>query len=268
MNGFYLYCIREKQNQKFDAKGLFENSQAFALRVNKLEAVVSEVPLDQMGQEQIRRKAQEDVVWIKEMALRHESVIEKAMKVDGQILPVIPMRFGTVFLTQENLEQTLLKDYLRYWECLNQLKLKQEWSVKLYLTDHEPFQTEILKTDPLIMSKKKEVETMPTGMAYFFQSELNDLIRKSMEIKIDSCVESVFRSLENYACLSVRGKLLEKEFTGRGEPMILNAIYLILEHNISAFKQEVAQHRATLKVKGLQLEYGGPWPPYHFSKVQ
>jgi hypothetical protein len=267
MNGFYLYCIREKQNAAFAANGLFEHSQAFALRFNDLEAIVSKVPLDQLGEEQIQQKAQEDLNWIKEMAQRHEWVIEQAMQTGGEIHSVIPMRFGTVFMTRENVEQTLETEYRHYSECLTHLKQKQEWSVKLYLTDRAPFQAEVSETDPVLIRRKKEIEAMPKGMAYFFQAELNDLILKSVNEKTATCSEWVFNALEQFATFSLQGKLLEKEFTGRSDPMILNAIYLIFEEKLTAFKQEIAELHGMLKSKGIHLEFSGPWPPYHFVKV-
>jgi len=266
MNGFYLYCIREKQNTLFAAEGLYAHDQAFALRYQNLEAIVSKVPLDELGTDQIRHKAQEDLNWIKGMAQRHEAVIEQAMRDGEQLQSVIPMRFGTVFLTRENVEQTLEDAYQHYSECLNHLRQKQEWSVKLYLADRAPFTAEVGE-NPEIRQRKAEIDAMPRGMAYFFQSQINDLIAKSVSGRCDACADSIFESLAPLACSKIQGKILEKELTGRSEPMILNAIYLISEDRISAFKQTVAHLQTSLEAQGVQLVCTGPWPPYHFVGI-
>lgn len=264
MNGFYLYCIREKQNAPFAADGLYAHDQAFSLRFQNLEAIVSKVPLDELESGQIQRKAQEDLNWIKEMAQRHEAVIEQAMRMGAQIHSVIPMRFGTVFLTRENVEQTLENQYQHYSECLMHLRHKQEWCVKLFWVDRAPFTAEV-GNDSQIQRRKKEIESMPRGMAYFFQSQINDLITKSVSGRCEACAGSIFEALAPLACAKLRGKILEKELTGRTEPMILNAIYLIFEDQLSAFKEAVAQHQTMLKAQGVQLACTGPWPPYHFA---
>lgn len=266
MSGFYLYCVREKQTEKFTVEGLYKNSQAFALPVRQLEAIVSQVPLDQLGQEQIKHKAQEDLEWIKEMAQRHESVIEQAMRIDGRINPVIPMRFGTIFRNPENVAKTLTDEYRYYTECLAQLSQKQEWSVKLYLSDRTPMLSEVIEKDPMIIRKKNEIEAMPKGMAYFFKSQLDDLIQKCVTEKTKGYAKSVWSALNELVCQSLQGNILEKEVTGRAEPMILNAIFLINEKKIEAFKNTVVQLHSTMKSHGFQIEMSGPWPPYHFIK--
>ncbi|MFZ5516960.1 MAG: GvpL/GvpF family gas vesicle protein [Candidatus Zhuqueibacterota bacterium] len=267
MNGFYLYCIREKGDAAFSAPGLFEQNRAFALPVQNLEAIVSQVPMEQMDRERIQQKAQDDLNWIKGMAQRHEAVIESAMNADGCICPVIPMRFGTVFLNQETVEQTITHESGKYSQCLASLHHRQEWSAKLYVADPNPIQSEVLENNPVLLLKKKQIQAMPRGMAYFFQSELNEQMLVAAAQRTEAYATSVFDALAHHACQSVRGKLLEKELTGRQEPMILNAIFLIPEDAVSAFKQEVEKSRASLNDNGLQIEFSGPWPPYHFAKV-
>jgi hypothetical protein len=267
MNGYYLYCIREKQDEKFEAPGLFENSKAFSLPYKNLEAIVSEVPSDLLNSDQIKSKAQNDLNWIKEKAQRHEAVSEQAMKISGKIYPVIPLRFGAVFQTKQKVEQSLKECYSRYHECLGELKGKQEWSVKVYLIDHKPLEAEVMEHDQYFLAKNAEIAAMPKGMAYFFQSELNDMLSDAVKQKIEEHTQSIFDSLARFACASLHGKLLEKEFTGRQDPLVLNAIYFINEDKISGFKLEIERLDPFMKTRGLQLEYSGPWPPFHFVKV-
>src|SRR3989304_8555245 len=98
MDGLYLYCIREKSGTPcFSIKGIDEKGEVFALIHRELEAVVSEVSLEEFGSGEIQKKAQEELKWIKEKAVAHEKVIEEAMRKNDKILSVIPMRFGTIF---------------------------------------------------------------------------------------------------------------------------------------------------------------------------
>jgi len=267
MNGLYLYCIREKQNTAFVSPGLFEQYSAFILSVHNLEAIVSQVPMEQMDQEHIQEKAQNDLNWIKKMAQRHEAVIENAMNADGRHCPVIPMRFGTVFKSQEKVEQAVERESEKYIRCLTSLKYKQEWSAKVYIVNPKPIQSEMLESDPALLLKQKQIQAMPRGMAYFFQSELKEQINVAARQRTEAYVTTVFDALSRCACLSVRGKLLEKELTSRPEPMILNAHFLIPQDAVPAFKREFEKLKTPLNGKGLLIEHSGPWPPYHFAKV-
>ena len=143
MNGICLYCIRKKVNTEFDAKGVYDEGKTFVLPYKNLEAVVSEVPLDEFDFEQIRQKAQEDLNWIKEKAQLHEAVIEEAMQVNGKFLAVIPMRFGTIFKNKEKIQQNIETHYTKFENLLTDLQGKQEWSVKVYLENSEALEQEV-----------------------------------------------------------------------------------------------------------------------------
>ena len=141
MEGLYLYCIREKTDTHcFSAKGIDEKGEVFIIPFRKLEAVVSKVSLEEFASEEIQKKAQEDLNWIKEKGIAHEKVIEEAMRKDDKVLSLIPMRFGAIFKEKERLEETLNKDYPGIREVLDRIRGKQEWSVKVYLKDRQKFE--------------------------------------------------------------------------------------------------------------------------------
>ena len=99
LEGFYLYCVRKSRGASsvFLTKGIDEKGEVFTRTYQRLEAVVSLVPLDEFDSEIIHVKARNDLQWIKEKAVLHETVIEEAMRNGGEILSLIPMKFGTIF---------------------------------------------------------------------------------------------------------------------------------------------------------------------------
>jgi len=58
---------------------------------------------------------------------------------------------------------------------------------------------------------------------------------------------------------------LDKELTGRREPMVLNSAYLIPREKIENFKKEAEGLNQEIQAKGFYLEYSGPWPVYNFT---
>jgi len=122
--GLYLYCVRKKNSALIKTVKTIDEGEVFTLPYEELEAVVSEVDLGKFSSEEIQKKAQEDVNWIKEKAQIHEQVIEQAMTVGVKIIPVIPMKFGTIFKTKKSLEEMIGKHYAKFKASLGNLSGK------------------------------------------------------------------------------------------------------------------------------------------------
>lgn len=264
--GLYLYCLRKKTDIPFSSsiKGIDEKQGVFIFAYKDLEAVISKVSLEEFGSEAIQIRAQNDLKWIKEKAVIHESVIEEVMKNNGETVNVIPMKFGTIFKEEKNLKQTLNRHYEQFKVTLEKLKGKQEWSIKAYFVDKKKFEQVIKEKSKIIKEKEKEITNLPEGMAYFMENELKELFSKETDAELKKIRREIFEKFKIYAEEAKEGKILEKELTGRPEPMILNASYLIKKEKLEDFKTEIKETNEQLSSKGLGLEYSGPWPPYNF----
>ena len=266
MDGLYLYCIREKTDTPcFSTKGIDEKEEVFVIPFRELEAVVSKVSFEEFASEEIQKKAQEDLNWIKEKAIAHEKVIEEAMRKDDKVLSLIPMRFGTIFKERAGLEETLNKDYLKIREVLDRIRGKQEWSVKVYLKEREKFEQVIKDKNETIKEKEKEIASLPEGLAFFMEEELKEIIAKEINKELNNFAEDIFERLKDFSFDLAKGKLLEKELTGKEKPMVLNVSCLILEDRIEDFKKGVEALDQGINTKGFYLEHSGPWPVYNFS---
>lgn len=265
--GFYLYCIRGKADSKFSTKGIDGEGEVFTFPYQDLEAVVSEVSLEEFGSEEIKQKAQEELNWIKEKAQLHEVVIEEAMQNNGGTLPVIPMSFGTIFKSIEKIRQTLEEHYTKFNTVLAGLRGKQEWGVKVYLINLKILEEEVKNRNGALKAKEKEIAAMPKGMGYFFKKQMAELISSEVAKEIENNVDNFFLALNKQAVAGIKGKILDKEITGKSESMVLNGIYLIRERKTEDFKNEIGRLSRETGPRGFRFEYSGPWPPYNFVKV-
>ena len=259
MKGFYLYCIRKKGNGKFSVKGI-GGGEVFSIPYRSLEAIVSEVDLDEFDSEEIQKKAQEDLKWIGEKAQEHEKVIEGAMATG----PVIPMQFGVIFKTKEKLEETLSKKFDQFKQSLEKLAGKQEWSVKVFLKKNI-FREAIENQNEAVLAKKKEIEAMTKGMAFFAQKQIDKVVEEEKDKELDRITEDIYENLGQLSFSKNRAKILEKDFTGRVEEMILNSFYLIEESKLSQFQKMVEDFKEKYNSRGVVIEMAGPWPYYHFA---
>jgi len=264
----YCYCIREKTDTHyFTIKGVDEKGEVFVIPFRELEVVASKVFIEEFSSEEIQKKAQEDLIWIKEKALAHEKVIEEAMRKDDKIISLIPMRFGIIFKEKSGLEETLGGYYSKIKEALNRIRGKQEWGVKVYLKDKEKFEQVIKEKNEVIKEKEKEIASLPEGIAFFMEEELKEVISREVGEELNNTVEVLFEGLKKQAIDATKCKILGKELTGRCEPMVLNSAYLIPEEKIEDFKEKAEGLNQEIQAKGFYLEYSGPWPAYNFTSI-
>lgn len=263
---FYLYCIREKSTAKLCIKGIDSCKSVFTLPYRDLEAVVSEVPLEEFDSQEIKQKAQEDLNWIKAKALIHEAVIEAAMLSNGKIMPVIPLSFGAIFNNRARIQQTIKKNYSKFEKILVDLRGKQEWGVKIYLESRQALEDKVKTGNEAVRARVKELQTMPKGAAYFFEKQINETIDSEVNSTIETYMQDIFVELKHHSENGLKGKILEKELTGKLDPMVLNAFYLVQEDRIENFRSEIKRLSAEIGSRGFRLEYSGPWPPYNFAR--
>jgi len=267
MDGLYLYCIREKAEDPptFRTRGIDGKREIFTIIHNELEAVVSRVSLLKFTSEEIRKKAQEDLNWIRKKAIIHEDVIEEAMKgIDG-LVNVIPMRFGIIFKDKTGLKETLDRDHAKMKRLLNKIRGKQEWSTKIYLMDSEKFELTVKEKNEEIRAKEEKMASMPEGMAYFMEEELKETVSNEVNKELDSILDILFGKLGEEAAGSVKTRILDRERTGKAERMVFNAAFLVQADKVDSFKKTLENIDEELNIKGLHLEYSGPWPSYNFA---
>jgi len=262
----YLYCLRKKKTAFIKAVKTIDKGKAYTVPYKELEAVVSEVNLKKFSSEEIQKKAQEDVNWIKEKAQIHEHVIEQAMGLRGKIVPVIPMKFGTIFKTKQSLEGIFEKNYLKFRKLLEGLEGKQEWGVKIYLNE-KVFEKKLAEKSEAVAQKKKEIASLPKGMDFFVKKQMEEVIKKEKNRELEGVLKEIFENLQKLAVKANQGKNLDKALTGKKEPMVLNLNLLIKEEKVVEFQKEVNRLETRYQNQGLIIQESGPWPPYNFVKI-
>jgi len=186
------------------------------------------------------------------------------MRVGPNLISVIPMKFGTIFKTEEGLKDCFRKEYQQFKDSLEKLKGKQEWGVKVYLKE-SVFRKTIEDKNEIVLAKKKEIESLPKGMAFFAQKQIDEIVGQEKDKELDRIAEEIYESLGPLAFSKNKDKFLEKDFTGRPEEMVLNAFYLIEESKLNSFQKRVEELKEKYNSLGFEVEVSGPWPSYHFA---
>jgi hypothetical protein len=150
-------------------------------------------------------------------------------------------------------------------KALDRIKGKQEWSVKVYLNSKELFEQQIKETNDVIKQKEEEISSLPEGMAFFMEEELKEVVSKEVNKELNDIMIVLSGNLKKHAVDSIKCRNLERELTGKKEPMVLNVAYLIPEESVKDFKKAAEDLNQNIQTKGFYLEYSGPWPAYNFT---
>jgi hypothetical protein len=187
-------------------------------------------------------------------ALAHEHVIETVMKTHT----IIPMSFGTVFRTDEDVREVLRSTYLSLQGVLRQMKGKMEFGLKA-AWDRDCIIEELKRENHEIQRFHQELTRKGLQSTYFARMQLGRMIDKALADLAASYVRAVYEGLRPVSVASRDNKPI-------GDKMILNAAFLIEKEREAEFESTVSRVAHKFGDR-LNFKYTGPWPPYNFINI-
>jgi hypothetical protein len=240
--GKYVYCIIEATDPlKFGPIGIgADPSDVYTVHYKTLAAVVSDAPLEVLDS-------------TRENVLAHERVNETVMREHT----VIPMSFGTIFKTREDIVELLRSAAEAFGDVLNKMQNKLEFGLKV-LWDRDQAIREVEGEDEDISRLKKEISGQK-GPTYFARMQYGRLVDSALQSRSERYVASILDELRDVSVASRINKPI-------GDKMIMNAAFLISRDRESAFDARVKSIAS--RFDKLTFKYTGPWPPYNFVNIR
>ncbi len=191
----------------------------------------------------------------RENALAHEHVIETVMKSHT----IIPMSFGTVFRTDDDIREVLKSIYPSLKDVLKQMSGKVEFGLKVNW-DRDQIIEELKRDDEEIHRFHQELTRKHLQSTYLARMQLGRMIEKSLSERSANYVRTIYEGLRNVCVASRDNKPI-------GDKMIMNAAFLIHKDREADF--DAAVNRIAQKFgERLNFKYTGPWPPYNFVNIR
>jgi len=240
--GKYVYCIIESSDSlRFGPIGIgAEPSDVYTVHYRSLAAVVSDAPLEMLDS-------------TRENVLAHERVNETVMREHT----VIPMSFGTIFKTRDDIVELLRSAAEAFDDVLAKMQNKLEFGLKV-LWDRDQAIREVESVDEDISRLKKEISGQK-GPTYFARMQYGRLIDAALQSQSERYVADVLDQLRDVSVASRINKPI-------GDKMIMNAAFLISRDQEAAFDAKVKSIAA--RFDKLTFKYTGPWPPYNFVNIR
>ena len=191
----------------------------------------------------------------RENALAHEHVIETVMKTHT----IIPMSFGTVFRTDDDIREVLRSIYPSVKDVLKQMAGKVEFGLKV-TWDRDHIIEELQREHEEIHRFHQEITRKHLQSTYFARMQLGRMIDKALEERSAEYVREIYEALRAICVASRDNKPI-------GDKMILNAAFLLERQRETEFDDAV--NRVARKFGDrLNFKYTGPWPPYNFVNIR
>jgi gas vesicle protein GvpL/GvpF len=240
--GKYVYCVIESTEAlRFGPIGVgAEPAEVQTVHYQDIAAVVSDTPIEVLDA-------------TRENVLAHERVNEAVMRSQT----VIPMSFGTVFKTREDIVELLKGAYGAFKDVLTKMADKVEFGLKV-LWDRDGVIREIEKEDEDVRRLKTEISSQK-GSTYFARVQYGRLVDAALQARSEQYVSEIFDLLRDVAVASRANKPI-------GDKMIMNAAFLVARDREAAFDSKVKT--VGTKYDHLTFRYTGPWPPYNFVNIR
>lgn len=237
----YVYgIVRAGRPLHCEAAGMDARWPVRTIQHDDLAAVVSEVPTGVV--ESTRGNL-----------LAHERVNAAVL----QEHTVVPMSFGTVFRSGEDVVELLRSAHDAFAEVLEKVHDRIEYGVKVSW-DRDAVIAATEREAREIRELRDEIARQQ-GSGFAERMQYGRLLEEELERKAQGLVAEFLRRLRG-VCVASRSNPTV------GERMIMNAAFLVDRGQEAAFDrrlQEIAKDHGDL---GFQLT--GPWPPYNFVAIR
>jgi hypothetical protein len=262
----YVYAIVGSEPLELPSEGIDPLRPVTVLRVGPIQAVISAVRVALFGEAAVRRGL-DDKAWLATHVLAHQRVLDTL--VSGG-LPLIPMRFCTIYADRQALEASLSRHGAAFEAELQRLRGKQEWGLK-QIVDIQVLQTAIGAGHPAlegiaatgeIEKLRKQVAGMSPGAAFLLKKRLTNLIAESAQTVAYGVADETLRELQAVALEAITID------PPKDRPVVcLNAAFWVEVERWDEFMACLERLASAYAAVGVRYELSGPWPAHHFLRL-
>src|SRR5438132_8914908 len=197
--GRYVYGIVEtKEHLSFGKIGIGGAGEpVYTVNHQDIAAVVSKTPVAIFDP-------------TRDNALAHEHVIESVMK----NYTIIPMSFGTVFRTDEDIREVLKSIYTSLKDVLKQMTGKLEFGLKV-TWDRDRIIEELKRENEEIHRFHQELTRKHLQSTYFARMQLGRMIDKALSERAAEVVREIYDGLRTVCVASRDNKVIGDKKIGR-----------------------------------------------------
>jgi len=243
--GKYIYCVTEiKQERNFGPIGIGERGdEVLTIGYDDLSMVVSSYPMARISMN-------------RENMLSHQKVIEEVMNEFDSVLPV---RFGTIASSADEIRNLLDRRYRGFKSTLADMDHKVELGVKGIWKDMDVIFNEIVEDNKEIKSLKQKIAGDESGCTTKLKIKVGKMVEQALQKKKEQEAEKIVDALRRTAFDHKLNKTT-------GDEMFINAAFLVSKGREKEFDNIMDDLSDEYKDK-VKFMYAGPLPVFNFVNI-
>ncbi|MCF7888941.1 MAG: GvpL/GvpF family gas vesicle protein [Victivallales bacterium] len=241
--GKYIYCIIDSEvPESFGNIGIGgRGDEVYTISFKNSAAVISCSPVKNY------RVSRENM-------MSHEKAIEEAMKKHT----VLPVKFGTITETDEEMKNILCREYDKFNKLLKKMKDKKELGLKAIFKEDVIFKY-IIEKHKDIAKLKEIISAKPPEKTHFQRAKIGEMVENALEQEKELYKEKILDALSPLVEDIVENK-------NYGDRMILNGAFLVKNSKEDEFDKIV--HKLDKEYGDLvTFKYIGLIPPFNFVNL-
>lgn len=241
--GKYIYCIiGTKQERNFGPVGI-EGNDVLTMGYDDLSMVVSNHSLTKL-------------VVNRENMIAHEKTIEKVMEEFDSVLPV---RFGTIASSADEIRNLLDRRYREFKDRLRYIDHKVELGIKALWRNMDVIFKEIVEENKEIRKMKEKIQKDTSKKNIQAKMEAGKMVHEALTKKKEKEAEKIVAILKKTAADYKLNKTI-------GDEMFMNAAFLVDKGQEKEFDNVVDDLDEKHK-KRIKFMYAGPLPVFNFVNI-
>jgi hypothetical protein len=188
-----------------------------------------------------------DASWLTPRVLAHQAVLEYF----STRMPLLPMSFGTLYTSLDNLYSTIAPNRARIAEFLSTVRGHSEWGLKCFVAwdaaydQSQTAQPELLSGSDYLR-RKKSIRLRDAHLRQVADAQLRQVVELAMGYSTESVLRRSLAASVDQECVS-------------------NLALLVDDQKFAALHDWVNGVNASTGETCIRLELTGPWPAYSFA---
>jgi hypothetical protein len=259
----YVYAIGESRWLspliKSDLPDAIESDARIEIIVaSGLGAIVSAVPIADYGEDALEQLLG-NASWAAARVMRHEQVVEHF----ARRASIIPLRFGTIYLRRDRVEQMLDENRAEFLSIIERLREREEWGVNVYVT-RATLMEAVTTISPRLRELAEQAAVASTGQAYLLKKKIEALRADESRVELKRATSAIERELTLFCEGSSRLRVMKDETAEQGE-VAAKLVFLVERARFDEFRAAAEKMAEKYADSGFKLELTGPWPVYNFA---
>ena len=260
----YVYCVGERAelepllSDEGVPAAIEEWGGLETVGEGALAAVVSAVPLADYGEAALEARMR-DATWTATRAMRHE----RAAEFFARRASVVPLRFGTIYLTRERVAAMLDERGAELASVLGRLRGREEWGVNVYF-DRARLKETVVELSPRLRELAGQASAAAPGQAYLLRKKIDAMRADEARAEVRRVAGEVETALALMAVGAARLRVLKDEAGEHGD-VAAKLAFLDERDRFQEFRDAAEALAQKYEPAGFRLELTGPWPAYNFA---